>query len=168
MSSMQHAIRKAGLEPRQRRPTDRGERREAQKFPDAYFAVDGNNRKYLQPVFVARKTIDPLARQLGRRAKPVLSTGQMRRFFNHCRQIERRLQTDSESWEQVSAAFQALSSHAQYAQSARKIPAEFRTFIDDNVRRVVADGEPRRRSCVVSPALRGAGRFRAEHMKPGT
>ena len=142
MSSMQHAMRKAGLEPRRRR-TDRRERREAQKFPDAYFAVDGENRRYLEPVFVVRKTIDPLARELGRHAKPMLSTGQMRRFFNHCRQIERLLQTDGESWERVLAAFLALSSHAQYAQSTRKIPTEFRTFIDDNVQRVVTDGDPR-------------------------
>ena len=142
MSSMQHAMRKAGLEPRPRR-TDRGERREARKFPDAYFAVDGENHRYLQRVFVARQTIDPLARQLGRHAKPVLTTGQMRRFFNHCRQIERRLETDGESWEQVEAAFEGLGSHAQYAQSARKIPVEFRIFIDENIRRVVADGNRR-------------------------
>ena len=142
MSSMQHALRKAGLEPQRRRP-DRGERREAPKFPSGYFATDEENRRCLQPAFVARKTVDPLARQLGRHARPALTTGQMRRFFHHCRQLERRLQADGESWKQVAASFEALSSHAQYAQSAHKIPAEFRRFIDDNVRRVVSDSNPR-------------------------
>ena len=130
MSSMQHALRKAGLDPQRRRP-------------DSYFATDGENRRYLKPAFVGRKTVDPLARHLGRNAKPALTTGQMRRFFNHCRQIERRLESDGESWERVSAAFETLCSHAQYAQSARKIPAEFKRFIDDNVQRVVADSNPR-------------------------
>ena len=36
-----------------------------------------------------------------------------------------------------------LCSHAQYALSAHKIPAEFRGFIDDNVQRVVTDSNPR-------------------------
>ena len=142
MSSMQHALRKAGLEPQRRRP-DRGERREAPKFPSGYFATDEEHRRYLQPAFVARKTVDPLARQLGRHARPALTTGQMRRFFHHCRQLERRLQADGESWKQVAASFEALSSHAQYAQSAHKIPVEFRRFINDNVQRVVTDSNPR-------------------------
>ena len=142
MSSMQHALRKAGLEPQRRRP-DRGERREAPKFPSSYFATDEEHRRYLQPAFVARKTVDPLARQLARHARPTLTTGQMRRFFNHCRLLERRLRADGESWEQVAAGFEVLCSHAQYAQSAHKIPAEFRSFIDGNVRRVVTDSNPR-------------------------
>ena len=142
MSSMQHALRKAGLEPQRRRP-DRGERREAPKFPSSYFAADEENRRCLQPAFVARKTVDPLARQLERHANPALTTGQMRRFFHHCRQLERRLQADGESWKQVAASFEALSSHTQYAQSAHKIPVEFRRFINDHVQRVVTDSNPR-------------------------
>ena len=67
----------------------------------------------------------------------------MRRFFNHCRQLERRLQADGESWEQVAAGFEVLCSHARYAQSARKVPVEFTKFIDDNVQRVVTDSNPR-------------------------
>ena len=142
MSSMQHALKKAGLGPQRGRP-HRGEPREASKFPNGYFATDGENRRYLQPAFVARKTVDPLARQLGRHARPALTTGQMRRFFNHCRQLERRLQADGESWEQVAAGFEVLCSHARYAQSARKVPVEFTKFIDDNVQRVVTDSNPR-------------------------
>ena len=142
MSSMQHALEKAGFNP-QRRKTDRRERREAPRFPSAYFETDDENRRYLQPAFVARKTVDPLARHLGRHARPTLTTGQIRRFFNHCREIERRLQADGESWKQVATKFLALCSHAQYAQSAHKIPVEFARFIDDNVKRVVTDSNPR-------------------------
>ena len=142
MSSMQHALRKAGLGPQRRRP-DRSEHREASRFPSGYFGADEENRRYLQPAFVARNTVDPLARQLGRHARPALTTGQMRRFFNHCRELERRLQADGERWEQVAAKFEALCSHAQYAQSVRKVPVEFARFIDDNVKRVVTDSNPR-------------------------
>lgn len=137
--SMQHALRNAGYRPG--RQPERADRSKTPKLPRSYFSTDGENRRYLQTAFVARRTIDPLARQLGM-AKPGLTSGQLRRFFNHCRQIEHRLQTERESWEQVSASFQALSSHAQYARSARKIPDEFRRFIDDNVQRVVEARSP--------------------------
>ena len=140
--SMQHALRNAGYRP-QRERTGRPSGRpkpEAPKLPSDYFSIDGGNRRYLQSAFVARKTIDPLAKQLG---SARLTTGQLRRFFNHCRQIERRLQTDDENWEQVSARFVALSSYAQYALSAGKIPREFVDFIDYNVRRVEDDSNPR-------------------------
>lgn len=126
--SMQHALRNAGYRPR-RQP----------KLPSTYFSTDGENRRYLQTAFVARKTIDPLARQLGR----AITSGQLRRFFNHCRLIEHLLKTDGVNWEQVSARFLILSSHAQYAKSAGKIPEEFRRFIDDNIQRVVEDSSPR-------------------------
>ena len=142
MSSMRHALRKAGLGPQRRRP-DRSERREAPKFPSRYFAADEENRRYLQPAFVARNTVDPLARQLARHTRPALTTGQMRRFFNHCRLLERRLLADGESWEQVSAGFEALCCHARYARSAGKVPVEFTQFIDENVQRVVTDDNPR-------------------------
>ena len=142
MSNMQHAMRKAGLEPQRQRP-NRGRRREVPTLPSAYFATDEQNRRYLRPAFVARKTVDPLAHQLARQARPALTTGQMRRFFNHCRLLERRLQADGESWQQVAAGFEVLCSHAQYAQSAHKIPADFRRFIDENVQRVVTDSNPR-------------------------
>lgn len=138
--SMQHALKKAGYEPQRRRP-ESPDRRGTSKLPNVYFSTDGEKRRYLQGEFVARKTIDPLARQLGM-ARPGLTSGQLRRFFNHCRQIEHRLQTERESWEQVSASFQALSSHAQYARSTGKIPNEFRIFIDDNVQRVVENRNP--------------------------
>ena len=143
--SMQHALRNAGYGPPRRRTERRPDRsapeRGTPKLPSVYFSTDGEDRRYLQGEFVARKTIDPLARQLDM-ARPGLTSGQLRRFFNHCRQIEHRLQTEREIWEQVSASFQALSYHAQYARSAGKIPEEFRRFIDDNIQRVVEDRSP--------------------------
>lgn len=139
--SMRHALKKAGYGPeRGRRGRSANQsKQEVPKLPDHYLAIDQDNRRYLQLPFVAKKTIDPLAWQLGRAG---LTTGQLRRFFNHCRQIERRLRTGDDNWVQVSAKFEALSSHAQYALSAGKIPREFMEFIDTNVRRVEADSNP--------------------------
>ena len=136
MSSMQHTPRKPGYGAQRRRSPP-------PKLPDAYFGTDAKGRRHLQPDFVAKKTIDPLARQLGRFENPKLTKGQLRRFFNHCRQIEWRLLIDGESWDQVDAGFQALCSHAQYALSSRKIPDGFKRFIDQNVQRVATDRDPR-------------------------
>ena len=96
----------------------------------------------LRTDFVSRSTVDPLARQLAR-ADPRLTTGQIRRFFNYCREMERRLKVDGHSWLQVAADFKTLSAHAQYASSGRKIPQEFRQFTDSNVKRVTSWEDPR-------------------------
>ena len=113
-------------------------------FPDAYFAPDENGAPCPRTDFVSRAKMDALARFLAsgdRNTK--LTTGQARRFFNHCREIERRLQVEGESWSEVAASFQSLSAHAQYARSGRKIPREFQWFIDDNVDRVSSADDPR-------------------------
>lgn len=142
--SMQHALRKAGYRSERGRtgPPANQPKREALKLPSSYLEVDEDNQRYLRSAFVQKEFIGPLARKLSR-TRPPLTKGQMRRFFNHCRQIERRLRVEEESWKQVSAMFHALSSHAQYAHSARKIPPEFVEFIDTNVRRVQTDSHPR-------------------------
>lgn len=137
--SMQHALRKARYRPDRRRSGPPEPKQEVPKLPSSYLEVDEDKQRYLRSAFVAKNSIDPLARQLGQAR---LTTGQLRRFFNHCRQIERRLRTEGESWEQVSAKFHALSSHAQYARSAGKIPREFTEFIDANVQRVETDNNP--------------------------
>jgi CRISPR type III-A-associated protein Csm2 len=84
-----------------------------------------------------------MARYLARDARPALTTGQVRRFFNHCRVIERRLAVDGEPWTRVAANFEMLGCHAQNAQAAGKIPREFQRFIDDNVARVTSSADPR-------------------------
>ena len=112
-------------------------------FPDAYFAPDENGAPCLRTDFVSRAKVDALAEILARGVQPNLTTGQTRRFFNHCREIERRLAIEGESWHEVAASFQSLSAHAQYASSGRKIPREFQRFIDDNVDRVASSDDPR-------------------------
>ena len=146
MASMEDAMKKAGLKPKQRERRDRGggdrskpQREALPKFPDSYFETDNQGRSYLQTDFVSKKNVDPLAKQLAYRK---LSTGQIRRFFNHCREIERQLKVDGKSWHQVSAGFEALCYHAQNAVAAHKIPREFQDFIDENVKRVVSAEEP--------------------------
>ena len=109
-------------------------------FPDDYFALDERGVPCLRTDFVSRAKMDALAEIL---ANGNLTTGQTRRFFNHCREIERRLEGEGESWREVAASFQQLSSHAQYASSRRKIPSEFQRFIDDNVDRVASADDPR-------------------------
>ena len=145
MTSMEDAMKKAGFRPKQQKRRDRGSggssRPPLPKFPDSYFKTDDQGRSYLQPAFVSKGKVDPWAKCF---ADDRLTTGQIRRFFNHCREIERRLKVDGESWHQVSAGFEALCYHAQNAFAARKIPREFQNFIDENVKRVVAEQEPRR------------------------
>ena len=120
--------------------------RDMPTFPDAYFAPDENGAPCLQTDFVSRAKMDALARFLtGDDRYTKLTTGQARRFFNHCREIERRLTIEGESWSEVAASFQSLSAHAQYASSGQtpKIPYEFQRFIDDNVDRVSSADDPR-------------------------
>ena len=161
MTSMRDAMRRAGIEvpkepersdsmPRrpQRGRANQGNRpnrgragsQQRPSFPDSYFATDEQNQKYLLSDFVSRK-VDTLARQFAN-DHPQLTTSQLRRFFNHCRDIERRIEVEGESWERVSARFSMLRVHAQNANAGRgdskKIPDGFRTFIDENVARVEA------------------------------
>lgn len=141
MSRMKDAMRKAGY----KSPTSGPHSRKAPEFPASYFETDNQNRSCLKPDFVSKKKVDLLAKLLAHRScKPNLTTGQVRRFFNHCREIERRLKTDGESWLQVSASFESLCAHSQYAVAANKIPKEFQDFIDENVKRVVSAEEPRK------------------------
>ena len=162
--SMRDAFRRAGLEPpdgterreemtgqpgrnrgrRDRaRPPDGGQQEQnIPALPDSYFILD-QDRPCLHTAFVSKKFVDPLARNLAN-ANPRLTTGQIRRFFNHCREIERRLKVDGESWPRVAADFEVLSAHAQYASSGqnRKIPVGFRLFIDNNIDRVTSSENP--------------------------
>lgn len=130
--------RRGGGQPR---ANQQQEQPDIPQFPDSYFILD-QGEPCLHTAFVARNAVDPLARHLAN-AHPRLTTGQIRRFFNHCREIERRLKVGGESWPRVAADFQSLSAHAQYAASSQKIPQGFRQFIDRNVNRVVSSEDPR-------------------------
>ena len=125
--------------------SDAQERRNAApEFPASYFGADDKGNYYLLPEFVAKEKVDVMAKRLAN-TRSGLTTGQARRFFNHCRDIERRLQF-GESWEQVSASFESLSVHAQNAASTRpaKIPRDFQAFIDDNVNKVASAEDPKK------------------------
>lgn len=148
---MQDAMKKAGLDTgrpgRPNRRSGHGHPRGGPSqgppaaFPNEYFTTDGEGRRCLRVEFVRKRLVDDWARHLAN-SRPNLTTGQVRRFFNHCRQIERRLNFDGESWERVSPIFEALSYHAQNAAAANKIPRDFQRFIDDNVKRVTSAPDP--------------------------
>ena len=148
MSNMRDAMRKVGFEDRQQprsgERSAKGQRRDRYNdipvFPERYFSTNDRGQSYLDSAFVSKKKVDALAKNLAKRR---LTTGQIRRFFNHCRKIEQRLKIDGDSWEQVSAKFESLCYHAQNATEAGKIPSEFCQFINDNVERVVSSQNPR-------------------------
>lgn len=121
---------------RGRRPS----RPRARTFPDSYFQQDDGGHRCLRIDFVSRDKLEPLVEALRRQR---LTNGQMRRFFNHCREIERLLMVEGHSWDRVAARFASISAHAHNAAASKKIPRPFRTFIDENVRRVLASDHPR-------------------------
>ena len=114
------------------------------KLPDSYFQADGHGHPCLRAEFVAKTKLDPYV-QAFKNGSPSLTVGQLRRFFNHCREIERQLTIESKSWQRVAAAFASTSAHAHNACAARpkKIPVEFRDFIDANVNRVLGSDDPK-------------------------
>lgn len=150
--SMRDALEKAGVQvPPRRRGGGRhgggGDRpginpRRPPELPDSYFRTDADGHSCLRPEFVSRRTLNPRVSAFTA-SKPGLTTGQMRRFFNHCREIERLLTVEGYSWERVLAQFASLSAHAHNAAATNKIPAPFRAFIDENVERVLASDNPR-------------------------
>ena len=114
------------------------------QFPDSYFDADEQGRDCLLTDFVASSKVQELAKTLGENVRPPLTYGQLRRFFNHCRDIERRLEIEGESWQCVAARFVMLSAHAHSAAaSPSKIPLLFRDFIDVNVGKVKSSHNPR-------------------------
>jgi CRISPR type III-A-associated protein Csm2 len=105
-----------------------------------YFDTEGN----LRIDYVSRETVEPLVREMAR-ARPALTTGQIRRFFQHCRRIETRLKSREATWAQVRPQVVFLDSAAQdaYGKSSRKIPALFRDFIQRNVAAIQSEKDLR-------------------------
>ena len=149
----------------QERP--RGEQAAMPTLPPTYFLAD-EEPPCLDTAFVSKRNLDGLSRYLAHSAKPALTTGQIRRFFNHCRVIERRLVVEGESWKRVAASFEMLGCHAQNAQATRKIPREFQGFIDDNVARVTSSADPKTSFLKgFLPHFEALVGFGAAHLKPG-
>lgn len=150
--SMRDAFKKAGVpvpsakRAQHSRPGvgsgSRGRRARPPKLPASYFSADTAGHECLLTDFVSRDHLVPYVESFGN-GKPSLTTGQLRRFFHHCREIERQLTVEGKSWERVSAKFASLSAHAHNAFKT-KIPAEFRNFIDENVDRVLKSEDPKR------------------------
>lgn len=101
-----------------------------------YFDEAGN----LRVEYVGREKVEPLVREMGR-AKPALTQGQLRRFFQHCRRIETRLKSEEVSWAQVRAQVVFLDAAAQdaYGKQPRKVPSLFRDFVQRNIASVQSE-----------------------------
>jgi CRISPR type III-A-associated protein Csm2 len=93
-----------------------------------------DNAGHLRPEFVAKENVDNLARRFDRDG---LNMHQLRRFFNYCREIERRLRSES-SWEAERINVAKLSAFAADAAGKKpaKIPPSFREFLDKNVEQI--------------------------------
>lgn len=99
-----------------------------------YFDGDGN----LRIEFVSRDKVEPLVSAMAT-AQPSLTTGQLRRFFQHCRRIEAKLRSGETTWDQVRAQVLFLDAAAQDAYGKaprRKIPWLFFDFISRNVQAI--------------------------------
>ena len=98
-----------------------------------YFDDQGNLRTEL----VAREKVEPLVQSMaGRDAQPkALTSGQLRRFFQHCRGVEMQLKTGGATWPQVRDRILFLDAAASDAlgKTQQKIPRLFYDFIRRNV-----------------------------------
>jgi CRISPR type III-A-associated protein Csm2 len=85
--------------------------------------------------YVAKENVETLARKFDREG---LNMHQLRRFFNYCREIERRLKSRQSTWEAERSNVFKLSAFAADAAGKRpaKIPISFREFLDRNVERI--------------------------------
>jgi hypothetical protein len=101
-----------------------------------YFDAEGN----LRIEYVTREKVEPLVSAMAN-ASPRLTTGQLRRFFMHCRAIETRLKTGQSSWGAERRHIEFLDAAAQdaYGKSQRKIPGLFFDFISCNVHAVKSE-----------------------------
>ena len=81
--------------------------------------------------------VEPLIRAMAN-GRPRLTTGQLRRFFGHCRTLETRLKSGASTWLELRTKFLSLDVAASdaYGKSQRKIPGLFYDFIQRNVHAV--------------------------------
>ncbi|MBI4540732.1 MAG: type III-A CRISPR-associated protein Csm2 [Gemmatimonadetes bacterium] len=110
----------------------------ADYLKDGYFDSNG----HLRIEYVQRDRVEPLARTMCQ-ASPPLTTGQLRRFFQHCRAIEARLKGRRSSWDRERRHVALLDAAAQDAvgKSPRKIPELFFDFISRNIQTVRTEAD---------------------------
>lgn len=118
---------------------------------------------HLRPEYVSREKVDPLVQEMGR-ARPALTTTQLRRFFQHCRAIEARIRAKQATWEAVRADFAKLDVAAAdaFGKSQQKIPRLFHDFIQRNVACVKSERDFLKGFIPHFEALVGFG---AQHLK---
>jgi len=73
--------------------------------------------------------------------EPPLTSGQLRRFFQHCRGLEARLKSGAAGWPRLRPQFEFLDAAAAdaYGKQPRKIPDVFYHFIRRNVAAVKSE-----------------------------
>jgi len=96
----------------------------------SFFDGDG----HLKLELVSKAGVEPKIKEMAR-DRPTLSRSQLRRFFNYCRKIERRLKSGQSDWGTERANVAKLSCHAADAVGKHrpKIPPSFHRFIESNV-----------------------------------
>ena len=96
---------------------------------DGFFEESGGLKLH----FVDREHMERRASEM---ANDGLNMSQLNRFFRHCRRIEFRLRRKETGWEKERSEVELLCAHAADAYGkGQKIPASFKGFIDDNVKR---------------------------------
>jgi hypothetical protein len=103
------------------------------RYERGYFDEEG----HLRPEFVQRETMEELARRMAQ-DDPQLTRHQARRFFQHCRRIERLLMIGKTAWGALRSEVYKLDEAAADAvsKSPRKIPELFHDFVKLNVRAI--------------------------------
>jgi len=112
----------------------------ANHWPDylksGYFDANRN----LASEFVAAEKVEPLIRKM---SDAGLTTGQLRRFFQHCRGLETQLRSGTATWPQLRPKFEFLAAAAAdaYGKQPPKIPSLFYSFIRRNVDAVKTEND---------------------------
>ncbi|HRP61803.1 MAG TPA: type III-A CRISPR-associated protein Csm2 [Phycisphaerales bacterium] len=121
---------------------------------NGYFDSDGN----LRSDYVSRDKVEPLIHKMAH-GDPKLTTGQLRRFFGHCRALETQLKSGTATWDQLRTKFAFLDVAAAdaYGKAQRKIPGLFYDFILCNVAAVKTEKDFRQGFLAHFEALVGFG-----------
>lgn len=101
-----------------------------------YFDAEGN----LNSELVSAEKVEPLIQNM---ADEGLTTGQLRRFFQHCRGVETHLKSGAASWSQLRPKFEFLAAAAAdaYGKVPPKVPSLFYSFIRRNVDSVKTEND---------------------------
>ena len=129
-----------GSDGRRDQPTPSGPRTVSELWPDylagGYFDPEGN----LKPEYVSRGKMEDLVKRMcledGRPRRDGLTSHQVRRYFGHCRAIETRLKSATDTtWASVVPEIKKLDIAAAdgFAKKPPKIPDLFHDFVKCNV-----------------------------------